>query len=254
MRLAEQFGRTCRRVRIELDLTQQAVADALGVSRTFIARVELARTPVDLGVVERIGQVLGIRAELTLIPPRFLTERRSHDRVHAWCVTYVARRLVAAGWQVAREVDVSDGSIHGWIDLLAFDPRSGTLVVLEVKTLLADLGALQRQVSWYERRALTAARSLGWRPRRFGTWVLCLASAEVEAVLRTHGDVFERELPSRAPAMLAAVAGEAWGGRGLALIDPSSRRRAWLIRTRLDGRRSPAPFADYADAARRLGR
>jgi hypothetical protein len=54
--------------------------------------------------------------------------------------------------------------------------------------------------------------------------------------------------------MLAAVAGEAWGGRGLALIDPSSRRRAWLIRTRLDGRRSPAPFADYADAARRLGR
>jgi hypothetical protein len=37
------------------------------------------------------------------------------------------------------------------------------------------------------------------------------------------------------------------------LVDPISRRRAWLWRTRLDGRRSTPPYRDYRDAARRLG-
>jgi hypothetical protein len=36
-------------------------------------------------------------------------------------------------------------------------------------------------------------------------------------------------------------------GQSLAMIDPSSRRREWLIRTAVDGRRSAAPYADYAD-------
>jgi hypothetical protein len=41
-------------------------------------------------------------------------------------------------------------------------------------------------------------------------------------------------------------------GRGLAMIDPASKRRDWLIRLRVDGRRSDARYVDYADAARRL--
>jgi hypothetical protein len=41
-------------------------------------------------------------------------------------------------------------------------------------------------------------------------------------------------------------------GRGLALIDPTSRRRDWLLPSRSDGRRTRAPYMDYADAARRL--
>jgi hypothetical protein len=41
--------------------------------------------------------------------------------------------------------------------------------------------------------------------------------------------------------------------RGLALVDPTSRRRDWLLPTRSDGRRSSLPYRDYADAARRLG-
>ena len=35
--------------------------------------------------------------------------------------------------------------------------------------------------------------------------------------------------------------------RGLALIDPRSRRRTWLIRSRIDGRRSDLPYRGYAD-------
>jgi hypothetical protein len=224
------------------------------VSRTFIARVERARTPVTLADVERISVALGMRTALTLTPPIFFAEARVGDRVHASCVGYVTRRLVAEGWLVAAEVDVGDGPVRGWIDLMAFDPRTGTLLIIEMKTRLADLGGLQRQINWYERHALSAARSLGWRPRRIGSWVLGVASAELEASLLMHRDVFDREFPARATGMLPVIAGQEWGGRALALIDPASRRRAWLIRTRLDGRRSAPPYRDYVDAARRLSR
>ena len=37
-------------------------------------------------------------------------------------------------------------------------------MVDELKTELDGLGALQRQIGWYENDAWTAARRLGWRP------------------------------------------------------------------------------------------
>jgi hypothetical protein len=36
--------------------------------------------------------------------------------------------------------------------------------------------------------------------------------------------------------------------RGIALIDPRSRRRDWLIASPLEGRRTLAPYRDSADA------
>ena len=58
--------------------------------------------------------------------------------------------------------------------------------------------------------------------------------------------------PVRAGELMAAYwdPQEAAGRRGFALIDPSSRRRAWLIRTSVDGRRSRLRYANYADAVR----
>lgn len=146
---------------------------------------------------------------------------------------------------------------HGWIDLLAFDPRTRTLVIVEIKTRIDDLGAIERQLGWYERDAPLIAQRHGWRPRRIETWLLVLASDEVEATIREQRDVLRLGFPARASAMrevLAGVVDRPRSGRGLALIDPASRRTDWLIPTRVDGRRSAAPYRDYADAARRLGR
>jgi hypothetical protein len=126
------------------------------------------------------------------------------------------------------------------------------LLIIEVKTRLDDLGGLQRQLGWYERRALTTARTLGWAPQRISTWLVCLASAEVDGVLDRQRDLFAHGFPARARDMLGLASGGPWHRRGIALLDPSSHRKDWLIRTRLDGRRSPAPYRDYADAARRF--
>jgi hypothetical protein len=63
--------------------------------------------------------------------------------------------------------------------------------------------------------------------------------------------------PVRAPFLAEWLADPtgAWPARGrsLAMIDPLSRRTAWLRQTRADGRRTVAPYADYADFTRKSG-
>jgi hypothetical protein len=91
---------------------------------------------------------------------------------------------------------------------------------------------------------------------RVVAWLLVLATDEVDAGLRTNRMVIDEVFPVRATAMmdrLVDTGAPSPDGRGLALIDPSSRRRDWLIRCRIDGRRSEAPYRDYRDAAARLG-
>jgi hypothetical protein len=101
----------------------------------------------------------------------------------------------------------------------------------------------------------SGAIARGWHPRQTQSWLIALASMEVDDAIREHRDVLHRAFPLRAPAM-RQVLGGADGvavGRGLALVDPRSRRREWLIPSRSDGRRSLAPYRDRGDAARVMG-
>ncbi len=252
MSLRTTFGTAARRGRLDLDLSQQELAKAVSIHRGHLANIEAGRVNVSVDQMSRIADALGLRLELVVHPPRFVSVRPHHDTVHAWCSGYVTRRLTAAEWLVAREVDVSEGQVHGWIDLAAFDPRTATLVLIEIKSRLDDFGAAERQIGWYERHGSEAARRLGWRPRHQASWLLALASDEIELALRRASEAVDHAFPGRSDAIQRTIAGEgAPARRALALIDPASRRRAWLLRTRLDGRRSAAPYRGYADAADR---
>lgn len=244
------FATACADTRIGLDLTQQQVADRVGVSRSYISRIESGGIDPSLAMVERIAEVLGLQLELLTRGPIFPGGARVRDAVHARCSAYADRRLQNLGWGTAREVEIVHGRSHGWIDLLAFDPRTGALLVIEIKTRLDDLGALERQLSWYERMAWQPARDRGWRPRRLHSVVLALASDEVDRVVRTHHDLIRIAFPFPVAELLMQPESRASGSRGLALIDPASRRRDWLIRTSIQGRRSRLPYRDYAGASR----
>jgi transcriptional regulator with XRE-family HTH domain len=248
------FAHLCRDTRLRLGISQETLSGMAGVSRGQIAKIELGHADPSLEVAERLAVALGLELELLARQP-ILLEPRQRDGVHARCSGYADRRLVATMWQTAREVEIVHARSHGWIDLLAFDPRTGLVLVVEIKTRLDDLGLIERQLAWYERSAFDLARRLGWPARRVAVWLLALASEEVDLVVRANRQVLSHAFPVRAIEMSAIARGGTWpanGGRGLALIDPTSRRRDWLIRCRADGRRSPAPYVDYADAARRL--
>jgi transcriptional regulator with XRE-family HTH domain len=245
------FARLCRDARTMLDITQAELAAAVGVSRPYIARIEAGRANPSLDVVERIGSALGLELQLLRRPPALMNGPRQRDAVHARCSGHVDRRLVSLGWQTRGEVTIVRGRLRGWIDLLAYDPRRRILLVVEIKTWIDDLGSVERQLDWYVREAPAIARELGWRPQRVVGWVLALATVDIDETLRRNRDVIDRAFPGRARDLRAALADDDSDppSRGIALIDPHNRRRTWLIASRVDGRRSVAPYRDSGEAA-----
>ena len=214
----------------------------------MIAAVEAAEANPSLDVLTALFDGLGIDLEVRIGGSVAIDGGSRQDTAHALCSGYVQRRLEAAGWKVAREVRIESGRYVGWIDLLAFDEATGTLLVIEIKTRLDDLGAIERSMDWHVREAMRAARRIGWRPRRVAGWLLAMATDEVEERLRLNRGVWTQAFPARAPQLSAAVQDPGSAPlRGLALIDPRSRRRDWLMRARIDGRRSDAPYRGYAD-------
>ena len=249
------LARACRHGRQALGLTQSAVAARVGVARSYIAGIERGQANPSLDVIIRLARALGLELDLTLRSPVIVGDRRQRDAVHARCSGYVDRRLVGAGWETAREAAIVDGRWRGWVDLLAFDPRTGTLLVIEIKTTIDDLGALERQVGWYERVARRVALDRGWRPRRIVTWLLVLASEQNELAMKRNRDVFDGAFSVDVAPMQALLDDPAsnWpGGRAIALIDPRRRRRTWLVRPQIRGGRTPSPYRDYRDAAASL--
>lgn len=72
------------------------------------------------------------------------------------------------GWSIRREVEITHERWHGWIDILAFHPGSRTLVIVEIKTQIEVVGAVERQLGWYERAARDVAPTISWRPTTIG--------------------------------------------------------------------------------------
>jgi transcriptional regulator with XRE-family HTH domain len=258
--LREQVGGICRSRRTDLDITQDALARSIGVSRGYIATIETGRANPTLDVVERLGHGLGV--DLTLAPSiAGVANLRQRDLVHVRCSSAVQRRLTSAGWDCRREVAFSDGRATGWIDLLAYERARRMLIVIEIKTILDDVGAVERQMGWYERHAREVAREIGWPVSEIRLWLLALATDDVERAIAISRQALSMAFPARAREMQqelgksgAAQHRGARARRGLALIDPASRRASWLIPSRTDGRRSRAPYRGYAEAAARLTR
>ncbi len=244
------FGRACLDIRLRLGLSLEQVAPAAGITPSYLARIERGFANPTVDTVQRVSDALGLQLFLDVRPPVFLgSPPPMRDFVHARCSAYVDRRLRAEGWSTVREVAVVDGRYRGWIDMLAFDPANNMLLIIEIKTRLDDIGALERQLGWYERLAPDLARERGWSVQLIRSVLLLLASEEVERALHANRDVLGFAFPRRDDILQPTEV----LGRGLALIDPRRRRRDWRLRSRLDGRRSVAPYRDYADAATRLG-
>lgn len=256
--LAAEVGRLVRGARLTIGWTQRELGDRAKVAQSMISRIERGvPAGADLDDLQRIAKACGGRFRITLSAP-FLEDRgRQRDRVHAACIAYVVRRLRRAGWLAESEVEIGGSAGPGWIDILAWHPETGAFLVIEIKTEIRNFGQLQRTLGWYEHAAWAAARRLGWSPRVMLAALIVLDSETVAAVLRDNRELAAQAFPMRARALHVAIAEPRRRippGRAIAAIDPLSRKAAWLRPTALDGRRTAAAYADYADIARRLGR
>ncbi len=247
-------GRQVAEVRRAIRWTQADLGRVVGVTQSVISDIELGRqADLSLRRAEALLDAMGARLRISIDPPR-VAEALQRDLVHVHCSAFVARRMRAAGWDTRAEVEVGGDRSRGWIDLLAYQETRRSLLVIEIKTEIRDVGDLERALSWYEREAWAAGRRQGWQPRRVGSAVLLLATAENDRLAHSLRSVLADRFPCRAAALTELLAsGEPIvEGRCLAMIDPRSRRRAWIRPLQIDGRRSQAPYRDYLDALRSI--
>ncbi len=237
-----------------LGWTQAELGAKSGVSQSQVSRFEARWIEVvSLSTVARFLDDMGIRASLTLDHPLVARSDRQRDAAHARCLAYASGRVARMGWDVRREVEIHHGPSHGWIDVFAFHAPTRSAVVVEIKSEIHDMGAIQRALGWYTRMAWDLSRSFGWPIRRVGTALLVLATEANEARLAENAALTREAFPVRAAGLsdwLAAPVADL-PGAALALIDPRSRRVRWLIATASDGRRSLPRYGSYADFLRR---
>lgn len=250
----DAIGAGIRSIRHAVGWTQKELGARVGQTQGWVSRVENGRIEdLTFSAADRLLAALGARLVATIDAPFLGDRRRQREPAHSRMSAYVAARLERSGWRVVTEVEIGGDRSRGWIDLLAYHPSTGILLVIELKTEIHDLSAIQRSLGWYEREAWTAARRLGWRPRKVVGCLLLLATEANDSRSTENRDVLATEFPARARDLDAVVAGETpadGARRGVAMVDPRSRRKAWLRPLRIDGRRAPAPYRDYADFMR----
>lgn len=253
--ISSQIGRAIRSTSETFGWSQRELARRLGTNQTAIRRLEAGGATIDAKLATAALDLLGIGLTIDANPIGLAGRREQRDLVHARCSGYVARQLTQRGWEVRTEVEIGEGRFRGWIDLLAYRPSDGALLVIEIKTEVDDFGRVLRSLGWYVRSSRDATRGVGWRPRVIVPVLIGLATVETDTRLALNADLIRNDLPGGAEQLTAWIddSSAERPSPTIALVDPISRRRAWLRRTRLDGRRSTAPYRDYRDAARRLG-
>lgn len=247
-------GTAVKTLRTTIGWSQRELGRRARVSQSMVCLVERGELgDLTFSTAATLLGAMGARLVIDVDAPYLADRARQRDPAHARLGSYVAARLRRAGWETRAEVEVGGDRSRGWIDLLAFHPASGVLLVIEIKTEIRDLGQIERGLGWYEREAWAAARRFGWRPTREIGCLLLLATDANDLRLGANRPSIDLGFPMRARHLGPVLVGGAppsEKGRVIAMIDPRSRRRSWVGTLRIDGRRSPAPYLDYADFMR----
>jgi transcriptional regulator with XRE-family HTH domain len=180
-----RIGLAIRALRRRRRLRQVDVAVIAGVSQTAVSRCERGVLRVlRWDAITRIADAVGMRIDL-----RPLWRGGELDRLldadHAALQAWLARSLELRGWTVVPEATFSRYGERGSIDVLAHHPPTGSVLVTEIKTVIADMQGLLRSLDAKVRLAPAVARGLGWESRRV---VACLLIAEERTNRRRVAD------------------------------------------------------------------
>ena len=61
--LRNQFGKKLRKIRRDRDMTQEQLAEAIGVTMAFISRMERGRHGPSFDNLQKLAEVLGVKVE-----------------------------------------------------------------------------------------------------------------------------------------------------------------------------------------------
>lgn len=144
-----------------------------------------------LGHIEAIAGALGARLDLRVMwnGPEL---DRLLDAAHSAMAASVKRRLERWGWLVRVEVSYSRYGERGRIDLLAWHPSTGILLVLEIKTDLVDVQDLLGTLDAKARLARHVAQQFGWSVRAVVPGIVFAERKTTRRRLRAVETLFDR--------------------------------------------------------------
>jgi len=115
---------------------------------------------------------------------------------HAGMAEAVVRWLASfSGWIVRPEVSFSRYGERGVIDLLLWHPASRSVLVIELKTAIIDIGELLGTLDRKARNAWFIARELGWDPQSVSTLLLVADGATNRRRVTAHRAILGAALP-----------------------------------------------------------
>ena len=148
-----------------------------------------------VSIVRRIAVALDVRVEV-----RARWRAGDLDRLlnakHSALHEEVARMFAELpGWVTAPEVSFAIYGERGVIDILAWHPGRRALLVIELKTDIADVNELLGTLDRKRRLATRIAAERGWRPLSVSCWLVVAAGRTNRARLAAHRAMIRAALP-----------------------------------------------------------
>ncbi len=194
---AIRFGLGIRALRRRRHWTQAELGARTGLSPSAIGRMERGRSErVTVRTLDRVAAELGGRVDVRLLWNGEALDRLL-DRRHAALVDSTLVTLADAGWNTAVEVSFSIRGERGSIDILAVHPPSGSLLVVEVKSVVPDLQAMLVTLDRKGRLAPEIARERGWLARSVTRLLVLPDDRTSRRRVGHHERTFDAALPAR---------------------------------------------------------
>jgi transcriptional regulator with XRE-family HTH domain len=239
----QRVGAVLRKVRLRRGWRQADLADAVGVHRSMVSRVERGHLgDHTFGAIRAMAAALDVRLDLV---PRWRggdLERllnAGHSQMHEQLATYLVGLV---GWQALPEVSFSVYGERGIVDILCWHASRRAVLVVEIKTDIVDINELLGTLDRKRRLAPRIAAERGWDPLTVGVWLTVAESSTNRRRVEAHRTVLRAALPMDGRAVQSwlrepssSMAGLSfWSGAHWAHVD----RRVTTIRR---VRRSSAP-------------
>lgn len=182
-------------------------------------------------VLERVA--VGLGAELD-VRVRWRGEEldRLLDGVHASVVERVVGILVPLGWRCASETTFLIRGERGSVDVLAWHPPTGRVLVIETKSVVPDMQQMLSSLDRKVRLAGVIAAGRGWRANGVARAIVLPGTATNRRRVERFGSTLRTVLPNDGPEMrrwLADPAGSCpaalWFLSDIQVMTASRRRR-----------------------------
>ena len=177
------------------------MARLVGISRATVARVERGGADrVTVATLVRVAGALGASVDV-----RVLWHGEGLDRLldaaHADLIEAILRILSEGGWEVATEASFNIRGERGIIDVLAYHAASGSLLVIEVKSVVPDLQAMLGTLDRKVRLAGAIAGERGWRVSNVSRLIVLPDDRTARRRVDRHAATFGAALPARTVAV-----------------------------------------------------